>query len=83
MNGRNTVNGVTVHKHVQEENNHVQDLSRLKQKMVEIPVLGMQLRPNPAIQTRVQVSTNGGFTNYTIRIFIFFIKNNMLRDMIN
>ena len=53
VNGRNSANGVSVHKHVKEANNHVQDPSRRKQKMVEIPVLGMQLRPNPAIQTRV------------------------------
>ena len=58
MNGKSLVNGVVVHKHAQEVNNHVQDPSRRKQKMAEIPASGMQLRLNHAIQIHVQVGTN-------------------------
>ena len=50
--------GVAVHKHAEEESNHVQDLSRRKHKMAEMCALELEPRLKLAIQIRVQVGMN-------------------------
>ena len=81
VNGKSLVNGVAVLKHVQEERNHVQDPSRLKQKMVEMPVLGMKLRLNSVIQLHVQVNANNYLLPKVLLQLSFEKKNILLTNV--